>query len=149
VDRPLVVHRRGESFDEQRSSVQTWLVGIILRVAQNRRRSLRRGWSRLKSIRGEDVLHAIPSDAEGPAELAAKREAAALLSSALDCLGDKKRALFVLVDIEQLSVPEAAGALALNLNTAYARLRAARVEFARALKRLGTGKRPPDRKRAP
>lgn len=145
----LVVHRRGESYDEQRSSVQTWLIGIVLRVSQNRRRSLRRGWSKLTSLRSEDDLHAIPSDAAGPAELVAKREAAALLRRALDCMDDKKRAIFVLVDIEQLSVPEAAGALNLNLNTAYARLRSARIEFQRALRRLRTMQRPPHDKRSP
>jgi RNA polymerase sigma-70 factor (ECF subfamily) len=145
----LIVHRRGGSYDEQRSQVQNWLIGIIVRVARNRRRALRRGWSRLTAVRGEDVLHAIPSEAAGPAELVAKREAAALLSRGLDELDDKKRAVLVLVDIEQLSVPQAADALGLNLNTAYARLRAARVELARALKRLRANHRPLDRKTTP
>jgi RNA polymerase sigma-70 factor (ECF subfamily) len=132
----LVVHRRGDSFDERRSSVQNWLVGIVIHVARNRRRALRRGWSWLTAVREDEVLRAVPSDAAGPAELVAKQEAAVLLMRALEALDDKKRAIFVLVDIEQLTVPEAATALGLNLNTAYARLRAARVEFPRALKRL-------------
>jgi len=144
----LVVHRRGESFDERRS-VQSWLIGIMIRVARNRRRALRRGWFRLTALRGDEVLHALPSDAAGPAELVAKREAARLLSRALDALDDNKRAIFVLVDIEQLTVPEAADALGVNLNTAYARLRAARVEFPRALKRLREAKPRPDTKGTP
>jgi RNA polymerase sigma-70 factor (ECF subfamily) len=145
----LVVHRRGESFDQRRSSVQSWLIGIIVRVARNRRRALRRGWFRLTAVRGDEVLHAVPSDAAGPAELVAKQEAARLLSRTLDALDDKKRAIFVLVDIEQLTVPEAADALGVNLNTAYARLRAARVEFPRALKRLREAKPRPDRNGTP
>jgi RNA polymerase sigma-70 factor (ECF subfamily) len=135
----LVVHRRGESFDERRSSVQSWLVGIVIHVARNRRRALRRGWWRLTAVREEEVLCAVPSDAAGPAELVAKQEAAVLLSRVLEALDDNKRAIFVLVDIEQLTVPEAAAALGINLNTAYARLRAARIEFQRALKRLRGG----------
>jgi RNA polymerase sigma-70 factor (ECF subfamily) len=133
----LVVHRRADSFDAQRSSVQNWLVGVVVHVARNRRRALRRGWFRLTAVREEEVLRAVPSGAAGPAELVAKQEAAVLLTRALEALDDNKRAIFVLVDIEQLTVPEAAAALGLNLNTAYARLRAARVEFPRALKRLG------------
>jgi predicted DNA-binding protein (UPF0251 family) len=41
----------------------------------------------------------------------------------------------VLVDIELMSVPHAAEALRLNVNTAYDRLRAARTQFQRALLR--------------
>src|SRR5215469_9699280 len=80
----LVVHRRGDSFDERRSSVQNWLVGIVIHVARNRRRALRRGWSRLTGVREDEVLRAVPFDAAGPAELLAKQEAAVLLMRALE-----------------------------------------------------------------
>ncbi|MBN9162669.1 MAG: RNA polymerase sigma factor, partial [Myxococcales bacterium] len=51
-------------------------------------------------------------------------------------LGDDKRAVFILVELEGMSVPEAAEAVQTNLNTAYARLRAARAEFAAAVARF-------------
>jgi RNA polymerase sigma-70 factor (ECF subfamily) len=59
-----------------------------------------------------------------------------MLERLLDTLDDDKRAILVLVDIEQLSVPEAAEALAINLNTAYWRLRAARKRLEKALARM-------------
>ena len=43
--------------------------------------------------------------------------------------------MFLMVEIEQMTVPEAAAALGINLNTAYARLRTARRKFEAALAR--------------
>ena len=47
----------------------------------------------------------------------------------LERLDDERRALLIMVDLEQTSVAEAAEALEINLNTAYSRLRAARRAF--------------------
>ncbi|HXK18322.1 MAG TPA: sigma-70 region 4 domain-containing protein, partial [Polyangiaceae bacterium] len=47
----------------------------------------------------------------------------------LDSLDDERRALLIMVDLEQTSVAEAAEALEVNINTAYSRLRAARRAF--------------------
>ncbi len=57
------------------------------------------------------------------------------LHALLDTLGQEKREIFVLAELEQLSVVEIAELLEVNLNTAYARLRAARAEFEAALVR--------------
>ena len=38
----LVVHRRWDSFDARWSSVETWLFGILMRVARNHQHSLHR-----------------------------------------------------------------------------------------------------------
>lgn len=48
-------------------------------------------------------------------------------------LDDRKREVFVLGILEGLSVPEVAEALGVPLNTAYTRLRRARLEFRKAL----------------
>jgi RNA polymerase sigma-70 factor (ECF subfamily) len=74
--------------------------------------------------------------AEGPAEIFERREASAMLHRLLDELDDDKRAILVCVELEQLTVPEAAESLGLNLNTAYGRLRAARAAFNDAVTRL-------------
>jgi RNA polymerase sigma-70 factor (ECF subfamily) len=130
----LVVHRRWESFDSRWSSVETWLFGILLRVARNHRRSLRRRSWAIPST--GDVVEVVPSPAAGPAELVARREAVALLDRLLDSLDEDKRSIIVLVDVEQLSVPQAAEALEVNLNTAYWRLRTARTQLRKSLARI-------------
>ena len=96
----LVVHRRWDSFDARWSSVETWLFGILMRVARNHRRSLRRRSWAIPST--GDLVEVVPSPAAGPAELVARREAVALLNRLLDSLDEDKRAIIVLVDIEQL-----------------------------------------------
>ena len=133
----LTVHRRYSSYDARWSRVETWLYGILIRVASDHRRARRRRRRRFdSSVDLQAVLERSDSHEEGPDEVVARREALELLENALDALGDKKRAVFVMVDVEQLSVPEAAEALGVNVNTAYWRLRAARKEFDRALVRL-------------
>ena len=54
--------------------------------------------------------------------------------SILDTLDEDKRIVFALVELEQLSVPEVAKLLDINLNTAYSRLRLARGAFETAVK---------------
>lgn len=123
----LVVHRRRASF-EGRSSLRTWIYGIVLRVARDHRRR------RLRKDRGAPLEQEPVDPRAGPAELAAQREALRVLDRLLDELGDEKRELFVLAEIGELTVPEIAELLGLNLNTAYSRLRAARAAFATALR---------------
>jgi len=136
----LTVHRRYSSYDARWSRVETWLYGILIRVASDHRRARRRRRRRFdSSVDLQAVLERSDSQEASPDEVVARHEARALLESALDALADKKRAVLVMVDIEQLSVPEAAEALGVNVNTAYWRLRAARKEFDRALLRLRGG----------
>jgi RNA polymerase sigma-70 factor (ECF subfamily) len=127
----LVVHRRLGEF-QGRSSLETWLFGILLRVLKEHRRASSRRSARLAEA--EAVSRALAGrGSEGPHDLAARNEAVRSLYRLLDQLDDEKRAIFVLVELEQLPVIEAAAALGLNVNTAYARLRAARQQFETAL----------------
>jgi RNA polymerase sigma-70 factor (ECF subfamily) len=132
----LVAHRRWHSFDIGRSTAQTWLFGIVLHVANNERRAGRRRNARMAPASEHEFWESVPSTAADPGELLAKREAVRLLEQTLDSLSEQGRAIFVMVDIESMSVPQAAEALNVNLNTAYGRLRTARAEFQGALKRL-------------
>ena len=126
----LVVQRRLGEF-EGRSSVRTWLYGILSRVVQEHRRKTH------QRIVRESLAAAEQADpSEGAAEELARKEATALVDQILGEMDEDKRSVFVLVDLEETSVPDAARGLGINLNTAYARLRAARFQFADAVKRI-------------
>jgi RNA polymerase sigma-70 factor (ECF subfamily) len=58
-----------------------------------------------------------------------------VLDDILASMDDEKREAFVLVELEEMSMPEVAEALGINVNTAYTRLRAARQQFEGALAR--------------
>lgn len=134
----VVVHRRWNSYDARWASVETWLFGIVLRVSRDYRRSAFRRLFRFDpSTTAEEALERTSASQSPPDQVAANRQAAVLLERLLLQIGESKRAVFIMVDIEQMSVPEAAQALGLNPNTAYWRLRAARHEFQRSLARCG------------
>lgn len=126
----LVVHRRLSEF-EGRSSFKTWLFGILVRVARDHRRARQRNDARLRA-----TAKAPPESVDTPADSLAKREAATVLEGLLAEVGSDKREVFILVELEQMSVADAAVALELNPNTAHSRLRAARQEFEEAVKRF-------------
>jgi RNA polymerase sigma-70 factor (ECF subfamily) len=121
----LVVHRKLDAFDA-RSPLRSWIVAIAVRVASEyRRRGARR--------RTEQLDEAIPDAAPDPAQVSEMQESVRLLHEVLNTLDEKKRTVFVLAELEQLSVPEITQVLGVNLNTVYSRLRSARKEFEAAL----------------
>jgi RNA polymerase sigma-70 factor, ECF subfamily len=122
----LTVHRRLPDFRGD-SSLRTWIYGIIRNVAANHRRSQRR--------RGPHESLSFDLEYTGPSPLENLQvgEAGALIERFAAGLSDDKRELFVLALIEEMSMPEVAQALALPLNTAYARLRQVRLELRRAM----------------
>lgn len=126
----VVVHRRLGEF-EGRSSLRSWLFGIARRVAKDHRRRVER------KERG-----ALPPDgladprSPNPHDDAARAEAVKVLYAMLEQLDDDKREAFVLAELEQMTVPEISEALAVNVNTVYSRLRAARRSFDQAVRRF-------------
>lgn len=132
----LIVHRRSDTWSAKLSTIDTWLFGIVLRVARNYRRAQQRRLAWLLPASDAHDIQDAPTLADGPAEMLDRREAALVFERAVATLDESKRAVFLLVDVEQLAVTEAAAALGINTNTAYWRLRRARLGFRRALSRL-------------
>ncbi len=122
----MIVHRRLGEF-EGRASLRAWVCAIVTRVASDHRRTLRRKSPRADASVDADTLP--DEQARDPHDSAVREEGVRRLHRLLDELADDKRAVFVLAELEQLSAPEIAESLGENVNTIYARLRAARREF--------------------
>lgn len=128
----LVVHRRLGEY-AGRGSLRAWLYSIVRRVASDYRRQQRR-----KGIAAADSTERLVDPTEpGPEQRLLRGEALERLVELLGVLDADKRDVLVLVDLEDLSVVEAATALTINVNTAYARLRAAREVLRGALAKRG------------
>lgn len=125
----VIVHRRLHTF-EGRSSLSTWLFGITLRVVRDHRRHAAR--RRERETVDPDSLHCA---APGPSELLEREQARRRLHAILDELPDERREIFVMADLEKLPMGDVAALLGINVNTGYARLRAARQAFEAALRR--------------
>ncbi|MBN9162505.1 MAG: sigma-70 family RNA polymerase sigma factor [Myxococcales bacterium] len=124
----VVIHRRAGEY-EDRGSVRGWVHGICVRVAL-RSRSRR---SAAREIASEDLPEAI--DPTTPAEHLSDQQAREVLYAILDGLDDDKRAVFVLFELEGLSMQEIAQSLECPIQTAYSRLRAAREAVDAAVRR--------------
>jgi RNA polymerase sigma-70 factor (ECF subfamily) len=124
----LVVHRRRREF-EGRSTLRTWFYGIAVRVAYAARRRTRRAEQALPASEPEPVLD---SD---PFAHALQRQALRELESALAIVAVSQREVFVLYELEGLSLAEAAEALDVPENTALYRLHAARDAIAAHMRR--------------
>lgn len=116
----VVVHRKLPEW-QGRATITTWLFAIARRVASSYRRKVSKPTEELV-----DDEHAASTDTFADISRA---QAAATVLSILQTLDDDKRTVFALVELEQLSVPEVARMLNINLNTAYSRLRLARAAF--------------------
>lgn len=121
----LTAHQRLASF-EGRSNPGTWLVGIAVRVAANARRSTqRRGHVRL--------LDGLADPAQGPEQQLSQQRSLQELEQVLAKLPEEQREVVVLIDLEQLTAPQAAEALEVKLNTVYSRLRLGRAALSKAV----------------
>lgn len=130
----VVVHRRLAEF-EGRSSLRTWVFGILQHVVSGHRRSNARKSPAHRATPGLD-LESLAADQPSPLETASGNQAARIADALLDQLDDDKRTVLVLVELEGLAVTEVAEATGTNLNTVYSRLRAARSEFSAAVARF-------------
>lgn len=110
----ITIHRRlGDT--QIRTSLRAWVYGICLRTAANYRR-------RRHNI-SERLCWPVPDPASNQPDRAGARLD---LQRALDRLDEARRAVFLLYEVEGLSMPEVAEALGCPVTTAYSRLHSAR-----------------------
>ncbi len=132
----IVVCRKLDTF-EGRSSMRTWLAGICKRTAAAHRRKAH--------VRRELPVETVaePEDKapqETPEGELQQHQELTLLQRALDSLDDDKREVFVLYEIEQMSMPEVAKALGCKLQTAYSRYHVAKERVIAFVKRESHGR---------
>jgi RNA polymerase sigma-70 factor (ECF subfamily) len=103
----------------------------VRRVARDERRA-----AAIREIAANDIVEGAASQSERPDEAFFRKSAVATLHAILATMDEDKRDVLVLSDLEGFSAPEIAQTTGANVNTIYARLRAARLELTAALDRL-------------
>lgn len=128
----VVVHKRLHTF-EGRSSVNTWVVGIAVNVIRSfrRRRATRKLGDDIEQFPEVEAPHSTPGQ-----RTEAKRDAE-FLFTVLDTLSEAQREIFLLVEVQEISVVDAARILEVNEETLRSRLRAARKHVNAAIARRG------------
>jgi RNA polymerase sigma-70 factor (ECF subfamily) len=132
----IVIHGRLHTL-EHPEALRSWIYGIVRRTVSTYHRS-----RRTKRDSGSAPLLKSQTREPSPLDVAEHRDQVKLLWSLLDKLDSAKREVFVLAELEELTVPEIADLLGIPLNTVYSRLRAARQEFDEAFARHQRGGRP-------
>jgi RNA polymerase sigma-70 factor (ECF subfamily) len=125
----LVVQRRLGDLQEDRLA-RSWIYGITRRVVSSHRRQRRER----HSWEAPDV-DSLKSPEQSPLASAERNLQVRVLSTLLDGLDERKREVFVLSEILEMSGREIAETIGVPMNTVYSRLRAAREEFDAAAQR--------------
>jgi RNA polymerase sigma-70 factor (ECF subfamily) len=109
------------------SSPRAWLYGVAVRIASTHRRRDR--WRRFLRL---DAAEHIPSEIDPALERAdARRQIISLLNG----MSEKRRVVFILFELQELSGEEIAEALGCPLKTVWTRLHHARKDFEAAVAR--------------
>lgn len=125
----LIALRRLGDF-EARSSLRTWLYGICVNVSHEYRRRARRVTYESVNEASPEVASAASQDLE-----LERNEWRRSLFALLDELDESQREVFVLYEIEELSMREVAEALDCPLQTAYFRHKSAKKRVLKAFRR--------------
>jgi RNA polymerase sigma-70 factor, ECF subfamily len=123
----LVLHRRFADIDTTRP-LRPWIYGVAIRLASEHRRRRR---FREEACQSFDIGAPASQDEE-----LERRQARGLLHDAIARLEDAKRAIFVLHELEELTMTEIAETVSCPVQTAYSRLHAARKEVRAFFARL-------------
>jgi len=125
----LVVQRRHADLREE-GLARSWIYSITRRVVSSHRRRRRAGDSQAPI-----EVEALKSPEPSPLAAAEHNGEVRVLSALLEGLDERKREVFVLSEIVEMSGREIADTIGVPMNTVYSRLRAAREEFDAAVKR--------------
>ena len=124
----LTVYKRIGDF-QARSSLRTWILGILYNVVLVHRRTAMRKNASARSV-GQADPDSLPNRGDNPESRASQRQAIRLADIALNKIEESKRKVLLLAEFEELSLLEIAQSLDANINTVATRLRTARKEFA-------------------
>lgn len=131
----VVLHRRLAEYDGA-TPLRRWVLGITVRVAADHRRRWRRKESACVPHETDSQSDlALASSLPAPSAQLEQAEAMRVLEGLLGELEEAKREVLVLAELEEMTAPEIGELLGLNVNTVYARLRAARKDFEAAYAR--------------
>jgi len=128
----IVIHHKLATL-QRPESLRSWIYGIVRRTVSDYRRS-RRTRDAAGARLGAEYKSSRPSQ-PSPLEMAERSAELELLESVLSELDETKREVFVMVEVLEMTVPEVVQALEIPLNTAYSRLRLARLSFEEVLAR--------------
>jgi RNA polymerase sigma-70 factor (ECF subfamily) len=120
------------ALDVEPGKEKTFLFGVVLRIA----RSARRAYVRSEEVLDEAVLSAIPSTDADPEQLLEDRHARRILDAILAALPLELRTVFVLYELEEMTMAEIATIMDLPSGTVASRLRRAREAFEDASRRM-------------
>ena len=122
----VVIHQKLNTLREP-SSLRSWIYGIVRRTVSDQRRLQE---TRTRAA-GALAVHVELEQGtpRTPLDLKMRSDQVKLLFSVLEEMPWPKREVFMLAELEEWTVPEIAEALDMPINTAYSRLRAARIAF--------------------
>ena len=133
----VTVYRRLGEF-EGRAQLKTWVFSIAVHLVQHYFRTHARKPGDRASAKGTEVQALVDQREDGPANQVERRERYDALDRVLGQLDEGKRLVFVLAELEQLTLVEIGEIVGANPNTVATRLRAARQAFEKALARFQT-----------
>ena len=133
----VTVYRRLGEF-EGRAQLKTWVFSIAVHLVQHYFRTHARKPGDRASAKGTEIQALVDQRENGPANQVERRERYDALDQVLGQLDEGKRLVFVLAELEQLTLVEIGEVIGANPNTVATRLRAARQAFEKALARFQT-----------
>jgi RNA polymerase sigma-70 factor (ECF subfamily) len=114
---------------------RSFLVGTAHGVAANARRA----HDRRREVQGDTAFATRADQAPDPEQTAESREAAAILNAFLASLPDELRSVFVMFELEGMTMASIAETLSIPAGTVASRLRRAREDFHEMAKRVQAG----------
>jgi RNA polymerase sigma-70 factor (ECF subfamily) len=133
----VTVYRRLGEF-EGRAHLKTWVFTIAAHLVQHYFRTHARKPGDRATAKGTEIQALVDQQENGPVHALERRERFDALDRVLAQLDEAKRLVFVLAELEQLTLIEIGQVIGANPNTVATRLRAARQAFEKALARFQT-----------